>query len=88
LEGERYLPERILCGRQDNKLQYPLPTAAALHDRTELDVLDEATWSQTDDFCQYSLSTAVACLPGAASWAGAPVMRLPQSGPGLRPHSG
>ena len=75
LEGlhERFLPERTLRGRENTKLQYAVLAAAALHGGTEPDLLDEVAWWQTDDFWQYALFAAVACIRAAASRAGVPV---------------
>ena len=47
--------------------------AAAVHGGTEPDLLDEfASW-QTDDFWQYAMFAAVACIRAPASRAGVPV---------------
>ena len=46
---------------------------AALRGRTEPNLLEEAAWWQTDDFWQYALFAAVACIRAAASRAGVPV---------------
>ena len=48
LEGlrERFLPERTFRGRQNTKLQYAVPAAAALHGGTEPDLLDEVAWGR------------------------------------------
>ncbi|HEX4657877.1 MAG TPA: hypothetical protein VH307_10860 [Streptosporangiaceae bacterium] len=75
LEGlrERFLPECTLRGRQNNKLQYAVLAAAALHGGTEPDLLDEIAWWQTDDFWQYALFAAVAYIRATASRAGVPV---------------
>src|SRR5260370_6551568 len=51
LEGlrERFLPERTFCGRQNNKLQYAVLSAAALHGGTQPDLLNEiARWRTPD----------------------------------------
>jgi hypothetical protein len=75
LEGlrERFLPERAFRGRQNSKFQYAVLAAAALHGGTEPDLLEEAGWWQADDFWQYALFAAVACIRAAASRAGGPV---------------
>jgi len=52
--------------------------AAALHGGTEPDLLDEVAWWQTDDFWQYALFAAVACIRAAASRAGVPVRQACQ----------
>ena len=80
LEGlrERFLPERTFRGRQNTKLQYAVLAAAALHGGTEPDLLDEVAWWQTDDFWQYALFAAVACIRAAASRAGVPVRQACQ----------
>ena len=44
--------------------------AAAVHGGTEPDLLDEVAWWQTDDFWQYAMFEAVACIRAAASRAG------------------
>ena len=51
--------------------------AAALHGGTESDLLDEVAWWQADDFWQYALFAAVACIR-AASRAGVPVRQACQ----------
>ncbi|MGO9668411.1 MAG: hypothetical protein ACLPS1_07505 [Streptosporangiaceae bacterium] len=75
LEGiqDRFLPESTFRGRQNKKLQYAVLAAAALHGGTEPDLLDEIAWWQTDDFWQYALFAAVACIRAAARRAGVPV---------------
>jgi hypothetical protein len=80
LEGlrERFLPECTLRGRENTKLQYAVLAAAALHGGTEPDLLDEVAWWQTDDFWQYALFAAVACIRAAASRAGVPVRQACQ----------
>jgi hypothetical protein len=77
LEGlrERFLPECTFRGRQNTKLQYAVLAAAALHGGTEPDLLEEVAWWQTDDFWQYALFAAVACIRAAASRAGVPCAR-------------
>jgi len=70
---ERFLPERTFRGRENTKLQYAVLAAAALHGGTEPDLLDEVAWWQADDFWQYALFAAVACIRAAASRAGVPV---------------
>ena len=80
LEGlhERFLPECILRGRQNKKLQYAVLAAAALHGGTDPDLLDEVAWWQTDDFWQYALFATVAYIRAAASRAGVPVRQTCQ----------
>jgi hypothetical protein len=80
LEGlrVRFLPERTFSGRQNNKIQYAVLAAAALHGGTEPDLLDEVAWWQSDDFWQYALFAAVAYIRAAASRAGVPVRRACQ----------
>ena len=75
LEGlrERFLPERVLRGRRSSKFQYAVLVAAALHGGTEPDLLEEVGWWQADDFWQYALFAAVACIRAVASRAGVPV---------------
>jgi len=80
LEGlrERFLPECAFRGRQNKKLQYAVLAAAALHGGTDLDLLDEVAWWQTDDFWQYAMFAAVAYIRAAASRAGVPVRQACQ----------
>ena len=80
LEGlrERLLPERAFRGRQNSKFQYAVLAAAALHGGTEPDLLEEVAWWQADDFWQYALFAAVACIRAAASRAGVPVRQACQ----------
>ncbi len=59
--GDRFLPDCLFRGRQNNKFQYAVLAAAALHGGTEPDLLDEIAWWQTDDFWQYALFATVAC---------------------------
>jgi hypothetical protein len=75
LEGlrERFLPECTFRGRRNAKLQYAVLAAAAVHGGTEPDLLDEVAWWQTDDFWQYAMFAAVACIRAAASRAGVPI---------------
>ena len=79
LEGlrERFLPERAFRGRQNSKFQYAV-LAAALQGGTEPDLLEEVGWWQADDFWQYALFAAVACIRAAASRAGVPVRQACQ----------
>ena len=70
---ERLLPECTFRGRENKKVQYAALAAAALHAGTEPDLLDEVACWQTDDFWQYALFAAVACIRAAASRAGVPV---------------
>jgi hypothetical protein len=80
LEGprERFLPERTFRGRQNTKLQYAVLAAAALQGGTEPDLLDEVARWQADDFWQYALFAAVACIRAAASRAEVPVRQASQ----------
>src|SRR5690348_8334401 len=80
LEGlpERFLPECTFRGREIKKLPYAVLAAAALQGGTEPDLLDEVAWWQTDDFWQYALFAAVACIRAAASRAGVPVRQACQ----------
>ena len=80
LEGlrERFLPECAFRSRQNTKLQYAVLAAAAIHGGTEPDLLEEAAWSQTDDFWQYALFAAVAYIRAAARRAGVPVRQACQ----------
>jgi len=75
---ERFLPECTFRGRQNTKLQYAALAAAALHGGTEPDLLDEVAWWQADDFWQYALFAAVACIRAAASRTGVPVRQACQ----------
>ena len=81
LEGlrERFLPECAFRGRQNAKLQYAVLAAAAVHGRTEPDLLDEVASWQTDDFWQYAMYAAVAYIRAAASRAGVPVHQACQN---------
>ena len=87
LEGlrERFLPEATFRGRQNAKLRYAVPAAAAVHGGTEPDLLDEVASWQTDDFWQYAMYAAVAYIRAAASRAGVPVRQACQE---LREHPG
>jgi hypothetical protein len=80
LEGlrERFLPETTVRGRDNTKLQYAVLAAAALHGGTEPDLLGEVAWWQADDFWEYALFAAVACIRAAASRAGVPVRQACQ----------
>ena len=80
LEGlrERFLPEATFRGRQNNKLQYAVLAAAALHGGTGPDLLEEVAWWQSDDFWQYALYAAVGYIRAAASRAGVPVRQACQ----------
>ena len=80
LEGlrERFLPERTFRGRQNNKFQYAVLAAAALHGGTEPDLLDEVARWQSDDFWQYALFATVAYIRAAANRAGVPVRQACQ----------
>jgi hypothetical protein len=78
LEGlrERFLPEYAGRGRDRPKLQFAVLAAAAVHGGTEPDLLDEVVWWQADDFWQYALLAAVACIRAAADRAGVPVRQV------------
>jgi hypothetical protein len=80
LEGlrERFLPECAFRGRQNAKLQYAVLVAAAVHGGTEPDLLEEVAMWQTDDFWQYAMYAAVACIRAAANRAGVPVHQVCQ----------
>jgi hypothetical protein len=65
--------EAAFRGRQDAKLRYAALAAAAVHGGTEPDLLDEVAAWQADDFWQYVMYAAVACIRAAASRAGVPV---------------
>ena len=86
LEGlcERFLPEDTFRGRQDARLRYAVLAAAAVHGGTESDLLDEVASWQADDFWQYAVYAAVACIR-AASRAGVPVRQACQD---LEEHPG
>jgi hypothetical protein len=75
---ERFLPESAFRGRQNAKFQYAVLAAAALHGGAEPDLLDEVGWWETDDFWQYALYAAVACIRASASRAGVPVRQACQ----------
>ena len=70
---EQFLPEAAFRGRQNAKLQYAVLAAAAIHGGTEPDLLDEVASWQTDDFWQYAMYAAVACIRATANRAGVPV---------------
>jgi hypothetical protein len=80
LEGirQRFLPECAFRGRENQKLQYAVLVAAALHGGIEPDLLHEAALRQTDDFWRYSLFAAIAYIRAAASRAGVPVRQACQ----------
>ncbi len=80
LEGlrERFLPEAAFRGRQNAKFRYAVLAAAAVHGGTEPDLLDEAASWQVDDFWQYAVYAAAACIRAAASRAGVPVRQACQ----------
>jgi hypothetical protein len=80
LEGlrERFLPECTFRGLQNEKLQYAVLAAAALHGGTEPDLLDEVAWWQAGDFWQYALFAAVAYVRAAAGRVGVPVRQACQ----------
>jgi len=75
---ERFLPEATFRGRQNAKLQYAVLTAAAVHGGTEPDLLEEVAYWQADDFWQYAMYAAVACIRAAASRADVPVRQACQ----------
>jgi hypothetical protein len=80
LEGlrEQFLPECGFRGRQNTKLRYAVLVAAAVHGGTEPDLLEEVAMWQTDDFWQYAMYAAVACIRAAASRADVPVRQACQ----------
>ena len=80
LEGlrERFLPEGTFGGRRNAKLQYAVLAAAAVHGGTEPDLLDEVDSWQADDFWQYAMYAAVACIRAAATRAGVPLRQACQ----------
>jgi hypothetical protein len=80
LEGmrERFLPEATFRGRQNAKLQYAVLAAAAVHGGTEPDLLEEVASWQADDFWQYAMYAAVACIRAAASRTGVSVRQACQ----------
>jgi len=69
LEGlrQRFLPEAAFRGRQNAKLQYAVLAAAAVHGGTDPELLDEVASWPADDFWQYAMYAAVACIRVAAS---------------------
>ena len=80
LEGlrERFLPEASFRGRQNAKLQFAVLAAAAVHGGTEPDLLEEVASWQADDFWQYAMYAAVACIRAAVSRAGVPMRQACQ----------
>ena len=60
------------------EVPYAVLAAAAIHGGTEPDLLEEVGWWQADDFWQYALFAAVACIRAAASRAGVPVRQACQ----------
>ena len=78
VQRERYLPECDFRGRQNAKLQYAVLAAAAVHGGTEPDLPNEVAWWQSNDFWQYAMYAAVACIRAAASRAGVPVRQTCQ----------
>ena len=80
---EQFLPELTFRGRENKKFQYAVLVTAAVHGGTEPDLLDEASWRQTDDFWQFALFAAVACIRATASRARVPA---PQACQELRRH--
>jgi hypothetical protein len=87
LEGlrERFLPEGTFRGRQNARLRYAVPAAAAVHGGTEPDLPGEAASWQADDFWHYAMYAAVSYIRAAASRAGVPVRQACQD---LREHPG
>jgi len=75
---ERFLPEAAFRGRQNAKFQYAVLAAAGVHGGTEPDLLDEVASWQADDFWQYAMYAAVACIRAAADRAGVPVRQACQ----------
>ena len=75
---ERFLSEPSVRGRQNNKFQYAVLAAAALHGGTEPDLLEEVAWWQTDDIWEHALYAAVADIRAAANQAGVPVRQARQ----------
>jgi hypothetical protein len=75
---ERFLPEATFRGRQNAKFRYAVLAAAAVYGGTEPELLDEVASWQTDDFWQYAMYAAVACIRAAASRAGVPVSQACQ----------
>jgi hypothetical protein len=75
---ERFLPECASRGRQNAKLRYAVLAAAAVHGGTEPDLLEQVACRQGDDFWQYAMYAAVACIRAAASRAGVPVRQACQ----------
>jgi hypothetical protein len=75
---ERFLPEAAFRGRQNAKLRYAVLAAAAVHGGTGPDLLDEVASWQADDFWQYAMYAAIACIRAAASRAGVPVRQACQ----------
>ena len=69
---------RCSTGLASSYLNLASKAAAALQGGTEPDLLDEVAWWQTDDFWQYALFAAVACIRAAASRAGVPVRQACQ----------
>jgi hypothetical protein len=89
LEGlrERFVPERAFRGRQNAKLQYAVLAAAAVQGGTEPGLLDEVAWWQADDFWQYALFAAVACIRADASQAASRCARRARTSPRALPPS-
>jgi hypothetical protein len=80
LEGlrDRFLRGVTFRGRERARLQYAVLAVAAIHGGTEPDLLDEVAWWQADDFWQYALYAAVACIRAAATRAVVPVRQACQ----------
>lgn len=69
---DRFLTECEFRGRENRKLQYALLAVGALRGGIKLDLLDEVSWWQTDDFWYYALCAFVAWTRAAADRAGTP----------------
>jgi hypothetical protein len=65
-------------GQQNTKLRYAVLTAAALHGVTEPNLLDEVARRQADNFWQYALFAAAACIRAAADRVGVPARQACQ----------
>jgi hypothetical protein len=70
---ERFLPECTFRGRDNNKFRFSVLAAAALRGGAEPDLLAEVRWWQADDFWEYAMFAAVACIRASADRAGASV---------------
>jgi hypothetical protein len=67
-------PSAVGKTRSSSKRRWPRQVSMA----TEPDLLDEVASWQADDFWQYAMYTAVACVRAAASRAGVPVRQACQ----------